>query len=126
MKSIGSQGVLPVYGDYTIQCPTYSEAPQYANTSASVRYTYENYWVIMRGEGLRNPGGPGYSQYPANAQLLCEREEFCGSTFSSGDRYINDRALNPAKTGNASTWLQAGINHHITFVVRQIARYFES
>jgi mannose-6-phosphate isomerase-like protein (cupin superfamily) len=40
------------------------------NISASIRYTTDDYWVIMRGEGLRNKGGAGYDQYPANAELL--------------------------------------------------------
>ena len=42
----------------------------------------------MRGEGVLNEDGPGYAQWPANAQLLCGREEFSGSAYPYGDRYI--------------------------------------
>jgi hypothetical protein len=75
----------------------------------------------MRGEGLRNPGGAGHAQYPANAELLCGRKEFCGPQFSTGDEYIykigSHREDGP---GTPETWLRAGINHHLTFAARQI------
>jgi len=84
----------------------------------------------MRGEGIRNDG-PGLSQFPANATLLCERPEFQGEDFSRGDRYIKEMALELEKngsgrTGNLRTWLQATINHHLTLTVRQIANLFGS
>lgn len=110
----------PAYGDYGIYHPAYSP-PQFSNPSASIRYTSSGEWVIMRGEGILNEGGPGTSQWPANAQLLCGMREFCGAAFSAGDAYIHQKANNPKPTGSARTWLQAGFNHHITFVVRQIA-----
>lgn len=68
----------------------------------------------------------GFKQYPANAFLLSERPEFCGTAFSYGDQYISEIASQSERTGNAETWLRAGVNHHLTFVVRQIARIFES
>lgn len=80
--------------------------------------------MIMRGEGVFNDDGPGYAQWPANALLLSERAEFCGANFCYGDGYIAERSLQPDKTGNPETWLRAGINHHMTFVVRQIANLF--
>jgi hypothetical protein len=115
---------LPTYGDYTIQHPHFSEPVKNANVSASIRYTSDNHWVIMRGEGLRNEGGPGYKQYQANAQLLCERPEFCGAGFSEGDRYIEELSMGIGGMGNPEMLLWAGINHHITFVVNQITTLF--
>lgn len=50
--------------------------------------------------------------------------EYRGAAFSAGDAYIFDKANHPTPTGNARTWLQAGFNHHMTFVVRQIASLF--
>ena len=111
----------PSYSDYTIQYPIFEEIPSFPNISASIRYTAEEYWVIMRGEGLRNEDGPGFAQYPANAQLLCDRPEFCGAGFSYGDAYIEEMGRQSEKTGTPETWIRAGINHHLTFVVRQIA-----
>jgi hypothetical protein len=112
---------LPSYSDYTIQHGRFIEPPDRANFSASIRYTASQDWLIMRGEGVFHDGSPGFAQWPANAQLLCVRPEFCGPVYSYGDQYIYDKSRNPATTGGAETWLRAGINHHLTFVVRQIA-----
>jgi T4 beta protein len=116
----------PSFGDYAIQHPFYSEANPKSNVSASIRYTADDHWVIMRGEGLRNDGGPGHAQYWANANLLSGRPEFQGQGFSKGDEYIYRIGQQTEKTGNPTTWLLAGINHHLTFVVRQIASSFGS
>lgn len=115
---------LPAYGDYTIQHGHYSEAPEHANVSASIRYAADEYWVIMRGEGLRNENGPGYAQYPANAQLLCARPEYYGQSFSYGDRYIFEMSQQAQQPGSPETWLRAGVNHHLTLASRQIASLF--
>jgi hypothetical protein len=82
----------PSFGDYTIQHAAYREPVKGANPSASIRYTSDTYWVIMRGEGLRTPGSAGHAQYPANAELLCGRKEFRGPEFSAGDAYCGGLA----------------------------------
>lgn len=112
---------LPAFADYTIQHAQFAEPPERANFSASIRYTSDNCWVIMRGESVFQDNGPGFDQWPANAQMVCARNEYCGPTFSDGDRYISEMAAQTLRTGNAETWLRAGINHHITFAARQIA-----
>lgn len=112
---------FPTFGDYTTQHPIYYIPPAAANVSASVRYTSQGNWLVMRGEGLSSKGSPGYAQYPAIARLLCEQKEFQGPDFSEGDRYIWQIASREiGTTGNPETWLRAGINHHITTVVRQL------
>lgn len=116
---------LPTFGDYTIQHPHFKEPPGRANFSASIRYATTNHWLIMRGEGVFNKTGPGFAQWPANAILLRDEPEYCGATFSYGDDYIDERASHPEKSGNAGTWLRAGINHHIVFVLRQLADLHE-
>lgn len=122
---------IPNFGDYTIQHAIYypppSDQPSY---SASIRYTSDKYWVIMRGESVKAEEGNGFKQYPANAYSLKQRSEFCGPDFSAGDAYIYQMANQLENggiknTGSAQTWLKAGINHHLTFVVRQIARSFD-
>ncbi len=112
---------LPTFGDYTIQHPIYSEPPERANVSASIRYASDSAWVIMRGEGLFHDNSPGFAQYPANALLLSSRDEFCGKNFSFGDKYIYEMGQQNIKYGNPMSWLKAGINHHITLVVRQLS-----
>lgn len=111
---------IPLFGDYAILHPFVRSNFPGMNISASIRYTTDDYWVIMRGEGLRNKGGAGYDQYPANAELLIQRQEYCGAEFSYGDRYIFERPLKRKNPGTPTTWIAAGVNHHLTFVTRQM------
>lgn len=117
----------PTFSDYTIQHPIYIEPrTDRPNPSASIRYTSDICWVIMRGQALYGEGGPGHDQYWANARLLSKRKEFCGAGFSKGDEYIYEIGQQTKKKGSPQTWLRAGINHHITFVIRQLASSFGS
>ncbi len=113
----------PIYSDYTIQHPIHlGQIDGVINTSASLRYTDDEQWEITRGEGLRNEKGAGYKQYPAIAKLVKQQPYFKGPTYSSGDHYIDDMAKDGNdKTGNPMTWLKAGINHHLTLVVKALA-----
>ncbi|MDO8635928.1 MAG: beta family protein [Dehalococcoidia bacterium] len=116
-----SSGRMPSYSDYTIQHAYYSKSPGKLRSSASIRYTTDDNWIIMRGEDVFNPDGPRFKQYPDWAILLCDLPEYRGEAYSSGDKYIKEMSQQSTKTGDASTWLQAGINHHMTFVVDQLA-----
>lgn len=111
---------LPTYGDYGTLHPFLKPDMVGLNPSASIRYTADEYRVVMRGEGLRNKSGTGHAQYPANSELLTIRPEYCGQYFSFGDNYIYEVSLNKGKTGNPRTCVTAGVNHHLTFVTRQI------
>jgi hypothetical protein len=93
-----------------------------ANPSASIRYAYDTYWLIMRGQALRKKeGGTRHAQYRANAELLCVRKEFVGAHFSAGDEYIwNVGSRKEPGLGTPETWLHAGINHHMTLTARQV------
>ena len=79
---------IPTFGDYATLHPYLQPAFPGMNVSASIRYTTDEHWVVMRGEGLLNEAGAGHAQYTANAQMLMERSEFCGPDFSFGDNYI--------------------------------------
>ena len=111
----------PIFSDYTIQHPIFYGSVPGANTSASIRYTNDEKWEIMRGEGLRNPKGAGHKQYPGHAQLMVKASFFKGAGYSFGDGYIALRASPDNKNnGSPTTWVTAGINHHLTLVARQI------
>jgi len=111
----------PSFADYTIRHPIYKEANQFFSPSASIVYTLTNDWLVMRGE----KGKP--KQYLAHAQLLSQDQKFApifrGSSFSYGDKYIVEKGedLTSEKTGNATTWITAGVNHHLANTVDQIA-----
>jgi hypothetical protein len=117
---------IPYYSDYAIQHPIFYGQIPGTNTSASVRYADEQQWEISRGEGLRNKNGAGHQQYPALAQLIIGQNYFKGADYSAGDKYIAERAADNTKTGNPTTWLKAGLNHHLTLTTRQLATTDES
>lgn len=108
----------PSFADYTIQHPIYKEAAGFFSPSASLRYTLNDKWLIMRGRK------GNAAQYLANAQLLSKLPEFFGEKFSFGDAQINEKGkdINSPKTGNAKTWLVATINHHLACTVDQVAK----
>lgn len=110
----------PSFSDYTIQYGQYREPVDNANPSASIRYTLDEEWLILRGEGIFNEDGPGRAQWNANAMLLLDRSDFYGETFSDGDSYIARMSRSASEHGSPMTWIRAGLNHHLTVVSRQI------
>lgn len=112
---------IPSFSDYATQHPIYKESVRFFTPSASIRYTLDEKWLIMRGQKGKS------SQYLANAQLLSQDQKFNGlfrgAKFSFGDAYIVEKGkdLKSSKTGNATTWLTAGINHHLAYVSFQIS-----
>ena len=112
------QGGKAAFGDYTIQHAVFEEHEgRGMNFSASIRYTHYGSWFIMRGESIQAAGA---EQWPAHAQLLCEKGEFRGKDFSAGDAYISTMAAQQENNGTAKDWLSAGINHHIVVTVDQL------
>jgi hypothetical protein len=125
-QELGSfSGHRPSFGDYAIQHVLFREPVAVPNFSASVRYTMENEYFVLRGEGVLNEDGPGYGQWNAWAALLVGMPEFFGATFSAGDEYIRERAEDWKRTGSAQTWLQAGFCHHLTTTALQVAGRLE-
>jgi hypothetical protein len=114
-------GRLPAFGDYTIQHPYFREPPTRANFSASIRYTTEGSFFVLRGESVFKKTSAGYDQWPAQARMLVDSSEYFGPSFSAGDRYIADRAADPSETGGPETWLQAAFGHHLTLTALQVA-----
>jgi hypothetical protein len=116
-------GILPrpelIFGDYGISHPIPKELdPRIMLMSANIRYTASNAWLVVKGRNVRQYG---FDQYFELSKLLVDREEYCGSDFSWGDRYIADCAEGVQGPGNATTWRKVGTNHHLTLVTRQLA-----
>ena len=111
----------PDYSDYAVDNPeTNLDLPPQlvgARMTATIRYSTENDWLVVRGTNLRKDG---YEQYhDLSAQLVAE-PEFKGAAFSAGDKYIADCAIRTTGTGNPRTWRQVAVNHHLTLVVEQL------
>jgi hypothetical protein len=113
-------GRRPAYGDYVTQHVVYRDPVPMPNPSASIRYSTEDAFVVLRGEGIMNPGGPGRSQWPAWAELLTGMPEYFGPDFSAGDRYIADHGAIATNAGSPQTWLQASFSHHVTMTALQV------
>ncbi len=119
---------IPTFADYTVRNPIYNETLQFYHSSASIKYTLESDWIILRGKAKK------FEDYLAHSSLLVKDNRFCGENFSVGDKYIAEKAkyfpvyMNKKKegkkldgTGNTVMWLEAFINHHLTLTAYQIA-----
>lgn len=116
----------PIYSDYTIRNPIYKESFQFHIPTTSIKYTFNDSWLIMKGKKQR------FELYLANANLLStDASIFYGEDFSFGDKYIAEKGKhyldyikNPKikGTGSTETWLMAGINHHMACTINQISK----
>lgn len=108
-----------IFGDYAISNPVQKELdPRTMRMSASIRYTTQENWLVVKGRNVRQYG---FDQYFELCKALTKRPEFCGKNYSWGDNYIAECALERTGPGNATTWRKVGTNHHLTVVVQAIA-----
>jgi hypothetical protein len=107
------------FGDYGIAHPELAEIdPRIMQMSASIRYSGATDWVIVKGRSVRKHG---WQQTRVLATQMVAQPEYCGPTFSAGDKYTDDVANGADGPGNATSWRQAGTNHHLALVVHQLA-----
>jgi len=115
---------MPTFGDYAISHPEPPEVdPRIMRPSASVRYTINTSWLVLKARNLRDHG---YEQFHDICRELVQRTEYCGRGFSWGDWYIDDCAQELVGAGNLTTWRKVGTSHHLAFVLYQLASLFGS
>jgi hypothetical protein len=119
----GSLSRLPTFSDCAIQHPQGVEGfdPTIMQASASIRYTLENAWLLIRGAGTRftRPG----EQFPALATKLVYgalKSEFAGQGHCHGCTEIKRAADGAPGLGNAEAWRRLGTIHHISVVMQGI------
>ncbi len=122
VKGLSTAGVrLPTFGDYAISHP---EVPnldwRLVSPAASIRYTANNGWYIVKGQSVREKK---YEQYREHCRKVMASPHYCGPDFSAGDKYIADCAAGTGSTGNLSTWRKVGTNHHLTKLVCDISSF---
>lgn len=112
------------FGDYGIVHPdlVYYDDPKKLNASATIRYTLEDRSLIARGFSLKKIGAGGFRQFYGLAKSVASRTEFMGEHFSWGDEQIERKARSSGGTGNLTTWITIGTNHHVTLVAKQLAK----
>lgn len=122
-------GRIPSFADYAVRYPEFSEEavelPGYIarSASASLRYTYDDSFLILRGQAVSRGGNV---QFIGQCGILASMSEYYGPSFSEGDAMIWERnqTLISGKSnnpGNYQTWITATVNHHITLTLNQIA-----
>ncbi|MEJ8546416.1 beta family protein [Brevibacillus borstelensis] len=120
----GGLGRLPSFGDYTINNNTYTNFdPSMMQVAATIRYTTADKFLIFRGASTKGTANGGFQQYISLAQDVVKHPDYYGRSYSYGDGYIYDCAhqLNGVSTGSHETWRRAGVNHHLTLVINELA-----
>jgi len=110
---------LPGFADYTINGvqSDYDVSAGFYRSSPNLRYTAEDDFVIWKARHPRH----GHDQFNEICKSAIARSEFKGAQYSEGDAYIARCAANEDGPGMAVQWRKAGVNHHLTAVVDQIA-----
>jgi len=114
---------LPTFSDCAIQRPEGVEDfdPVKMQVSASIRYTLEEEWLLMKGQStrLKRPG----EQFPALARKLVHgslRARFYGVTHCDGCRLMKAAADGEPGFGSAEAWRQLGTIHHVSVVTKAL------
>lgn len=113
-----------IYGDYATIHPIPVEDgldPRTINPTASVRYTFQDTWILLRGQGTRTRGSNGFAQFLGHAGTLVGMPQYRGVPFSFGDGKIMRIHNRQDSHGNLETWITIGVNHHIAEIVGQLA-----
>jgi len=118
---------LPTFGDYAINHPEIPELDwRVVKPSASIRYTIDDHWYIVKGDNVRDEKYGKFKQYRKLSRIVLDSRYYCDSTFSWGDNYIQECADGTGKTGHLPMWRQVGTNHHIEKVTQDIASFYDS
>jgi hypothetical protein len=115
---------LPTFGDYAISHPNVLELDmRIIKPSATIRYTIDDHWYIVKGKNIRDYGR---SQYRQLSKQVMDSHYFYGSAFSWGDSYIQEWGTGKRNKTSLTMWRQVGTNHHIKAVTQDIANFYAS
>jgi hypothetical protein len=114
---------LPTFSDCAIQRPEGVEDfdPIRMQVSASIRYTLEEEWLLIKGQSTRSTR-PG-EQFPALARKLVYgslRSRFYGASHCKGCELIKAAADGESGLGSPEVWRQLGTIHHLSVVTQAL------
>lgn len=114
---------LPTFSDCGIQHPQGVEDfdPRTMQGSAAIRYTVNENWLLIKGEGTRR--APPSKQFPDLATRLVFgrfREHYAGQ-HCAGCGFMRDAADGADGFGSLEAWRRLGTIHHIETVMRGLA-----
>lgn len=115
---------LPTFSDCAIQHPAGVEGfdPRTMQVSASIRYTREDDWLLIKGASTRFTLPS--EQFPTLATKLVYghlKSSFAGPTHCGGCESIQGAANGADGLGSAAVWRRLGTIHHISMVMQGIA-----
>jgi T4 beta protein len=113
---------LPAFGDYAIQNPDLEEIdPRMMHPAASIRYTADDKWLIVRGRSTQKYGTVQYRTLCAD---LMKRKQYGGEKHCRGDAYIKQCAsgMGTKGAGSLAIWRRVGTVHHLTKATEMIAK----
>lgn len=112
---------FPIYfGDYGVRGPNTNEGVRSKNTNGKIRYTVDKEYFVARGQSISMP--PKGEQMWALAQKIIDSDHYLGAEFSWGDSEIL-RCSNKKFKGNAGQWIAIDTNHHLAYVIAEIAEF---
>lgn len=101
------------FSDYCTLSPDWSQSDIMRSKHINIRYTHDDYWVVLRQQGKDK------AAICELTQLLVLQPEFRGSQFSWADNTWSLRAEEPPKVGpgNSTNHVSEFIHHHIAQVL---------
>ena len=114
---------LPTFSDCAIQHPRGVEGFDFRTmqVSASIRYTLDNDWLLIKGESTRVTLPT--EQFPALATLLAYghlKPHFSGEGHCIGCASMKASADGASGLGSLEVWRRLGTIHHVTMTVEQL------
>lgn len=111
------------FGDYVVQNPDpiSNFDPRFMDSSAQLRYTTSNSWFVVRGRGMKADDGGAEQIRTLAEKIVSDPIVYSGRDFSWGDRWLWDCVHNAGAPGGQGVWRKVTTNHHLTFVVGQLA-----
>lgn len=109
-----------LYSDYCVRGPKSNNGIQNPHINGKIRYTTKDQFFVVRGHSMQYPG-KGEQMYGL-AKKVINSNHYMGGSFSWGDSRIEDCSLQKFK-GNACNWIAIDTNHHIGFVLSEVAEF---
>lgn len=111
----------PCFGDYSIESPSFlSLDMRKMKPAGKIVYTTNDSWLVPKGSAFRG----NEAQMVEHCKAIISSGNYSTTDFSKGDERINETANGLNNCGNLTTWKWVGVNHHITFVVRQLSSLY--
>ncbi|CRL49842.1 beta family protein [Pseudomonas sp. URMO17WK12:I11] len=112
----------PSFGDYAIEAPDFAEGVdmRMVKPGGKIVYTTADSWLIPKGGAFRN----NTAQMIDHCKYIISSGHYMKRIFCKGDERIEDTANKVNNCGSLTTWKGVGVNHHITYVVRQLANQY--